>query len=212
MRNPLKRLIRGGAALAALLVVMVVAAPPSFAAPTLEVSQLTGLKDGQTVTITGTGFKPNLASIALGQCVVGYKGPSDCNTAGGATFRNADASGSVGTFTIVVKEKFGANDCTKTQCVIAAGPLPTTEDAATVSANSVEYKMSFGAAEEEAPATTEPAPSETAAVAPQTGGETLPQTGAGDSGPVLLLGATALLAVGGGLVLLVPGRRREAVR
>jgi hypothetical protein len=184
----------------ALLVVTLIAAP-AYAAPTLNVSQLTGLTDGQTLTISGSGFEPNLASIAIGQCVVGYAGPSDCNTSGGATFRNADASGSVGSFTIVVKEKFGANDCTKVQCLIAAGPLPTAADEATVAANTVEHKMSFGA-----PAA--PAATASATTAPTTDpGDALPQTGAGDSIPVLLLGATALLAIGGGLVLLVPGRR-----
>ena len=122
MTNRLRLLIRGAAAALSLGLVTLIAAP-AFAAPTLNVSQLTGLKDGQTLTISGSGFTPNLASIAIGQCVVGYKGPSDCNTAGGATFRNADGSGSVGSFTIVVKEKFGANDCSKVQCLIAAGPL-----------------------------------------------------------------------------------------
>ena len=204
MTNRLRLLIRGAAAALSLGLVTLIAAP-AFAAPTLNVSQLTGLKDGQTLTISGSGFTPNLASIAIGQCVVGYKGPSDCNTAGGATFRNADGSGSVGSFTIVVKEKFGANDCSKVQCLIAAGPLPTAADAATVKANTVEHKMSFGAPE--APA----APSAPATTQPGTGGDdttALPKTGAGDSVPTLLVAATAMVAIGAGLVLLVPARQK----
>ena len=74
-----------------------------------------------------------------------YVGPADCNTSGGATFKNADASGNVSTFTLVVKEKFGAHDCTKEQCVIAAAPLPTNADDATIAANTVVINMSFGA-------------------------------------------------------------------
>src|SRR6478609_4087112 len=181
-----------------MLLVTLVAAP-AFAAPSLNVSQLTGLTDGQKITISGSGFEPNLSSIAIGQCVEGYTGPADCNTATGATFKNADASGKVAAFEITVKEVFGSTDCTKVQCMIAAAPLPNATDAATVAANTVEMNISFGAPE--------PAPSETPTTPPGTGGteETLPQTVAGDSIPAILLAATAMLAIGAGLVLLVPG-------
>lgn len=204
VKRSVSPLSRGLAVVAALLVVLVTA-PPSFAAPTLEVSATQNLTDGQRVTISGSGFKPNLASIAIGQCVQGYSGPADCNTAGGATFRNADAQGNVSEFTVVVKEQFGGHDCTKVQCMIAAAPLPNATDQATVDANTYEVMISFGAAA---------APTETAAAEPSatattsTGTGSLPKTGAGDSVPVLLLGASALLAAGVGLVLLVPGRRR----
>jgi len=200
--NPLRPLARGLAAIGALLLVTLVAAP-AFAAPAMSVSQLTGLTDGQTITISGSGFKPNLSSIAMGQCVEGYNGPSDCNTAGGATFRNADANGNVAPFTITVKEVFGAHDCTKVQCMIAAAPLPNATDAATVAANTVEMEISFASAEA-------PEPTETATTTPlpdDGDDEALPQTGAGDSVPTLLLAATAMLAIGAGVVLLVPGRR-----
>ena len=50
MTNPLRLLARGMAAVGALLLVTLVAAP-AFAAPSLNVSQLTGLTDGQKVTI-----------------------------------------------------------------------------------------------------------------------------------------------------------------
>lgn len=201
MTNPLRLLTRGLAAGAALLLVTLVAAP-AFAAPSMNVSQLTGLQDGQTLTISGSGFEPNLNSIAIGQCVEGYTGPADCNTATGATFRNADAQGNFGPLTIKVAEVFGDVDCTKVQCMIAAAPLPNAVDAATVSANTVEMNISFASAEA-------PEPSETATTAPVPDGddEALPQTGAGDSIPALLLAATAMLAIGAGLVLLVPSRR-----
>lgn len=199
VRRPVTLLSRALAAVAAILVVLVTA-PPSFAAPTLTVSASTGMTDGQTVTISGSGFAPNLKGIAIGQCVKGYTGPGDCNTAGGAKFRDADASGKVASFTIVVKEKFASFDCTKQECVIAAAPLPTNSDAATIKANTYIIPMKFGAAAAASPtatATTEP-----------TSTSTLPKTGAGDSVPVLMLGASALLAAGIGVMLLVPGRRR----
>ena len=207
VKRSVSLLSRGLAAVAALLVV-VVTAPPSFAAPTLQVSATENLTDGQRITISGSGFKPNLASIAIGQCVEGYEGPADCNTAGGATFRNADAKGNVSSFTVVVKEQFGAHDCTKVQCMIAAAPLPNATDQATVDANTYEVMISFGSAAAEPTATTEPSSTETTTTSSTGGQEALPKTGAGDSVPVLLLGASALLAAGVGLVLLVPGRRR----
>ncbi|GAA4368204.1 neocarzinostatin apoprotein domain-containing protein [Nocardioides caricicola] len=202
MKNPLRPLMRGLAVVGALLLVTLVAAP-AFAAPTLNVSQLTGLTDGQTVTVSGSGFEPNLPSIAIGQCIEGYSGPSDCNTAGGATFRNADANGNVASFTITVKEVFGGHDCTQITCMIAAAPLPNATDEATIAANTVELAISFGAPE--------PAPSQTPTTEPAptgSGQEGLPQTGAGDSIPAILLAATAMLAIGAGVVLLVPGRQK----
>jgi hypothetical protein len=180
-----------------------VTAPPSFAAPTLTISATTGLSDGQTVTISGAGFAANLKGIAIGQCVEGYTGPGDCNLAGGAKFRDADASGNVASFTVVVKKVFGAHDCTKVQCVIAGAPLPTASDKATIAANTFSTKITFGAPA----ATTAPSATATATTAPSDT-STLPKTGAGDSVPVLMLGATALLAAGVGVMLLVPGRLR----
>jgi hypothetical protein len=199
VRSRVTLLSRGLAAVAALLVV-IVTAPPSFAAPTLNVSATTGLTDGQIITISGSGFAANMQSIAIGQCKTGYVGPADCNTLGGAQFKNADASGNVASFTIKVAEKFGSTDCTEQQCVIAAAPLPTNTDEAAIKANTYVVDISFGAAASAAPtATASTQPTDTSA---------LPKTGAGDSMPVLMLGATALLAGGIGVMLLVPGRRR----
>ncbi len=197
------------AAVAALCLVAIVNAPPSFAAPSLNVSQLTGLQDGQTVTISGGGYEPHLSNIAVGQCVAGYTGPADCNTATGATFRNADASGSIGSFTIVVKEKFGSVDCTVDQCVIAAAPLPTTSDADTIAANQVVHQMSFGAAPEEA-APEEPAITPEDTTTTTASGEELPQTGPGDELPAIALGGTTMVLLAGAVLLVT--RRGGSVR
>ena len=106
----------------ALLSLTVVWAPSASAAPKLTVSATSGLTDGQTITVSGVGFTADLKGIAVGQCKVGYAGPSDCNLQGGATFRNADGSGSIGTITLKLATSFGGIDCTTTDCVIAAAP------------------------------------------------------------------------------------------
>lgn len=195
-------LVKASAAALALFVIAVFSASPSFAAPSLDVSATT-LKDGQTVTLTGGGFKAGLKQIAAGQCVEGYTGPGDCNLQGGATFRNADAKGSIGTFTIIVKEKFGAHDCTKVKCVIAAAPLPGASDATTVAANRVVIPVTFGAAAA-APAATAATPAAVAAttaapVAEATTDAALPKTGASDLLPIIVLGAGLFMVLGAGL-------------
>lgn len=205
----------------ALLALSVVWAPSASAAPKLTVSATSGLTDGQTIQVSGVGFAPNLKGIAVGQCKVGYSGPSDCNLSGGATFRNADGSGSIGTITLKMAAKFGSIDCTQIDCVIAAAPLPTSSDAATVKANTAIVPISMGGAQAapveeppaaepvaEAPAAEQPAAEVPADTSSSAGGD-LPQTGAGDSLPVLVLGGSALLLTGLGVVLLVPLQRRR---
>lgn len=197
-----RNLIKAMGAALALFVVSVVAAPAAFAAPTLQISATDGLSDGDTITISATGYQANLAQIAIGQCVEGYTGPSDCNLQGGATFKTADASGSIAAFTIVVKEKFGSHDCTQVQCVIAGAPLPTASDAATVNANTYVAKISFGAVEEPV-ADPEPA-APTAVTSPDTAAEPtpaadLPRTGAVGNAPMIAWTALGLVVLAGGL-------------
>ncbi len=207
------------AAAAALVAVATMVAPPSYAAPSLEVSTTSGLKTGQSITIVGTGFAPNLKGIAIGQCRVGYTGPSDCNLAGGATFRNADESGSVGTITIKVAESFGGIDCTQEACVIAASPLPTTSPPEEVAANTVTVPISFGDAPPAAPA-----PAETAApaapvaaaatvdLAPVSAAEPLGADDDSGSGVLTALIVSNVLLIGVGLYLGLSRRRLGGVR
>lgn len=202
MKKTPKRLARAFAGVVAVFAAAFIAAPPAFAGATLNVSQTEGLTDGTVVKISGSGFTPNLKNIAIGQCIEGMKGPSDCNTGTGAAFKTADAQGNIAEFTLVVKEKFGAFDCTTQQCVFGSQPLPGNETAEVVKANSVYYKLSFGAA-----ATTAPAP--TATAAPNTT-EELPKTGAGDA-LLLALGGGVLLAAFGGATLYFTPRQRGGV-
>lgn len=216
MTPRISTLFRAVAAAAALALVMLVGAPAASAAPKLDMGPSTGLKDGQKVTVKVSGFEPNLKNIAVGQCKEVQKGPSDCNLKGGATFRNADANGAIADVTITLAEKFGAIDCTKETCVVAAAPLPTTSPADVVAANTASVKITFGGGGEDkqasddtaaAPPATNPAPT-----APESNNAgALPKTGGADSMPVLLMAAGALLMGGLGVLLILPGRRRQGV-
>lgn len=206
----------------------VLLAPAALAAPSLELDgETTGLADGDSLTVTGTGFQPGLKGIAVGQCRVGYQGPADCNLQGGATFRNADADGSIGTITLTVKEKFGAVDCTVEECVLAAAPLPTASSPEEVKANTVEIPLVFG----DAPAPAAPAasaPASTAPVAAAAPAATAPRNkvpvtldsaetvsvarGDGDGAMAVGVGVLAGFLAGGGLMMLLgyPRKRRAA--
>ncbi|GAB3850101.1 neocarzinostatin apoprotein domain-containing protein [Dactylosporangium cerinum] len=186
---------------AALAGIVPLGAAPAWAAPTLTVSKTTGLTDGASVTVGGSGFTPNLKQIAVGQCIEEVKGPTDCNLAGGSQFVNADAAGKLPTVTLKLAQKFGTFDCTKRTCVIAAQILPSGGNAGEIAANKASVKLTFGAA---AAATT------TQAAAATTEPTALPKTGPGDEPFVVLLAGSALLTLGVGLLVVLPARRRRA--
>jgi LPXTG-motif cell wall-anchored protein len=173
--------------LGVLAATVLLGASPAQAAPALSLSKSSGLKDGDRITVNGTGFKPNLTQIAIGQCIAEVAGPTDCHLGGGAQFVNADASGKIPEVTLKLAEKFGTFDCTKRQCVIAAQVLPSGNNAEDVAANKVTVRITFG----------------TASQAP-----TLPKTGPGDEYLVITLAGSALLLCGIGFVLLLPRRWR----
>ncbi len=187
---------------AALAGIVPLGAAPAWAAPTLTVSKTTGLTDGASVTVGGSGFTPGLKQIAVGQCIEEVKGPTDCNLAGGSQFVNADAAGKLPTVTLKLATKFGTFDCTKRTCVIAAQILPSGGNAGEIAANKASVKLTFGAAA--AAQTT--AAATTAAAEPTA----LPKTGPGDEPFVVLLAGSALLTVGAGLLVILPARRRRA--
>ncbi len=59
-------------------------------------SRSADLTEGQTITVTGSGFRPGLKSVAVGLCREGYtNGLKDCDLGGGATFVNVDAKGNL---------------------------------------------------------------------------------------------------------------------
>ncbi|WP_052744924.1 neocarzinostatin apoprotein domain-containing protein [Micromonospora sp. HK10] len=230
MRTIRRRALTLAALLATSSGLAVVAAPPAaFAAPTLTVSATTGLTDKQQVIVNGSGFTPNLKQIAVGQCVAGFKGPTDCNLSGGAAFVNADGSGKLPTVTLKLAQKFGAFDCTKRECVVAAQILPTSGNADQVEANKVSVTLTFGkksaqqpspGAPSATPAPAAPAATPEATTAPSTG----PAGAAGTSTPTLnanpvsagpdryavtVLVGSGLLLLCIGLLVLMPYRNRR---
>lgn len=230
MRTIRRRALTLAALLATSSGLAVVAAPPAaFAAPTLTVSATTGLTDKQQVIVNGSGFTPNLKQIAVGQCVAGFKGPTDCNLSGGAAFVNADGSGKLPTVTLKLAQKFGAFDCTKRECVVAAQILPTSGNADQVEANKVSVTLTFGkkltqqpspGAPSATPAPAAPTATPEATTAPSTG----PAGAAGTSTPTLnanpvsagpdryavtVLVGSGLLLLCIGLLVLMPYRNRR---
>ncbi|GIF98749.1 neocarzinostatin apoprotein domain-containing protein [Catellatospora citrea] len=188
---------RAVAVLAVLAVSVPMIASPAAAKPVLTLSKSSGLSDGASITVNGSGFTANLKQIAIGQCIAEVKGPTDCNLAGGAQFVNADASGKIPPVTLRVAKQFGSFDCTKRSCVIAAQILPSSASDDVVKANATSTKITFGGAGGSSPV-------------PQTspGGGTLAKTGPGDEHWVIVLAGTALLLPGIGFLLLMPRRRR----
>ncbi|MGY2063613.1 GPS-CTERM domain-containing protein, partial [Nocardia gipuzkoensis] len=90
-------------------------------------------------------------------------GLRDCDLDGGATFVNIAGDGTVPTVTLTAHSRFKGIDCLRQRCVIAAAPLPGTEPAPVLAANSAAVPVDFVGSE--LPATTTPA---AAAAAPAT--------------------------------------------
>lgn len=88
------------------------------AAQTVAVSPSTGLSDGQTVTVSGTGWTPNTGQLMIVQCPAAGASQSTCNISGGQLFQKADGQGHF-SVRMTVKATYGSTDCTKVQCQIA---------------------------------------------------------------------------------------------
>jgi hypothetical protein len=210
--------------------VVLMTGTPAAAAPTLTVSKTTGLKDGDTVTVSGSGFTANLTNIALGQCIKDPATSTDCNLAGGAVFVNADASGNTAEISLKLATSFGGHDCGADGCVIAAQILPSAAEPEVVEANKAQVPIAFGGGGG-GPATTSPTPtgtagptatskSATASMRPTTGATTsrsaagaaggaLPKTGPGQEWATVVLIGSALMLPGIGLLMLLPAHRRR---
>ncbi|WP_165958825.1 neocarzinostatin apoprotein domain-containing protein [Actinomadura sp. KC345] len=120
------------------------AAAPGGDAPAIEVSKFADLSEGERITVSGTGFRPGLKSVAVGLCREGYtNGLKDCDLGGGATFVNIDGKGAFTGVTLKARPKFNAIDCMTRQCVIGAAPLPTTNPPAVVKANTAIVRVGF---------------------------------------------------------------------
>ena len=103
----------------------IVAAPTAaFAAASVTVTPASGVTDGQSVTVSGTGFKAN-ASLVIVECSApASQAACDTTNLGSATANAA------GTFSATFKVKSGTignGSCTTTCYIAAAEPADTTD-------------------------------------------------------------------------------------
>jgi hypothetical protein len=97
---------------------LVSAGTASAASQAVTVMPATGLTDGQTVTVSGTGWTPNTGQLMIVQCPAQGASQNTCNIAGGKLFQKADGQGRF-SVQMTVKISFGSTDCAKVQCQIA---------------------------------------------------------------------------------------------
>lgn len=170
------------------------------AGPEMTAHPATDLTDGTKITVTATGYRPGLQSVAVGLCREGYQnGLKDCDLGGGATFVNVDAHGRLPTVVLTARAKFNGIDCMVRQCVIGAAPLPGAMPHAIVAANTAVMKVGFkgsafkGGDVADAPDAATPA-----------------LRGSGDGPSTLLWTVTLGTLVLGGFTIAVVQRRRPA--
>jgi hypothetical protein len=111
-----------------LLGLLVVAATGGFAAchggPHVSVSPNTGLVDGQTVTVRGSGYAPN-SSLGIVQCPTGADSIDDCDGRTAHSF-SADAAGNyvqpLTVLKVIRRSSIGeATDCSVPgNCIVAS--------------------------------------------------------------------------------------------
>jgi hypothetical protein len=113
-----RRLRTGLVALGTLLVAALLTSGAAQAQgePSITVTPSTGLQDGQTVTVTGSGFSPDVTAIGLAQC----EAPNSCS---GQTVVPASGGSFSATFT-VTRFVLGT-DCAESpgRCLLGASNL-----------------------------------------------------------------------------------------
>lgn len=185
---------------------------PAQAAVTLKMSKTTGLKAGDKIQIvTLAGLKPNLASVAVGQCKPRVAGPTDCHTSG-SLLGTADASGKwkpgdKGS-TITVVAKIGSTDCTAKAGACIIGVTSLTDPSKVLATVPLTFSGGGGGG---------------GGGGDDDGGDnggggggagdgdtgSLPTTGSPDGVPTFALVASALVMTGGAALLIIPRRRRR---
>ncbi len=181
------------------------AAPASAATPMILVSPSSGLHDGQTVTVSVSGFSPNVSGVNgvnIVECPASGASQSACNINGAKLLQSTDANGAF-TVQLTLKSSLGSIDCTKAACVVVAheGTDPN-------SGNTAQQSISFAGAS----APTSSAPTTSATSAGNGTGTTTPAPGGGaptgaDTGKALLPPRPTfpMWAALGGLLLLGSG-------
>ncbi|GAB2839107.1 neocarzinostatin apoprotein domain-containing protein [Actinocorallia aurea] len=190
--------------------VLLFAPSASAAAAQLSISKTSGLAAGDVVTVNSlTGLTPNLASVAVGQCLTAVKGPNDCNLTG-SLLGKADASGkwvppAKGNKITIVKT-VGGKDCTVAgTCIIGVTSLMNPSNIIT------KVAITFGSSGSGSGTGTGTGTGTGDGTGTGTGtGDgtgTLPQTGSPDGIPTFALAASALVLTGAALLFLLPRRR-----
>src|SRR4051794_5052202 len=108
-KGPVVKKVKFLAALPVAAAAIVVAATAASAATSLSVSPSTSLKDGQTVTVTGSGYLPSTTIYVL-QCSANPGSQAACDTAHLATAQS-DASGNISTKLAVHTGAIGNGTC-----------------------------------------------------------------------------------------------------
>lgn len=168
------------------------------ATPTISVSPSSGLTNGQTVTITGSGFTPG-SSVGVSMCDDPFVDGSSCDFST-AKIGSSDGAGGF-SLTYQVVDTIHGHSCVPTGCLIGASNLNV--------ANEFANRVSLGFGTGSTP-TPEPTPSPPGATTPgPTGGSSgagasatptaLANTGQSDSLPFIALAGFALVAVGAAL-------------
>ncbi|MBV9119855.1 MAG: hypothetical protein JOZ39_04035 [Chloroflexi bacterium] len=169
--------------------------PGTLGTEYVQVTPADSLSDGQTVMVSGRGFKPNM-DLALNMCLLSVRGYSDCDpdtTVMKAAHTAADGSFAAVPFKVqrtvhIPSRHNDALDCSTGACSIGVG------DVGGVTGGS--HCVGFGGACQPDPA------AKSVTSVPSTGGG-LPV------GPIA--GAAAVVIVGGAIAFMLRGRNRAAV-
>ena len=198
----------------------------ALATPTISVSPSSGLSNGQTVSITGSGFTAN-SSIGVSMCDDPFVDGSSCDFAT-AKIGRSDGSGGF-TLSYAVVDKIKGHTCVPTGCLIGAANLNVDNEFA----NRVSLRFGAGSTSTTAPGSSSPGSSAPGSSAPGSsapgsatspgtpaGGATaagstttaLATTGVSDSLASLTVGGCALMAAGAALLIAArrAGRWRPA--
>lgn len=101
---------------------------PASASAALQLSQSSGVRVGQTISVSLAGLPPNLGEVAIGQCRPTVSTTSDCNLPG-SLLGSANAQGTwqagANGRSITLVHTIGGTDCTAAAgaCVIGVTSL-----------------------------------------------------------------------------------------
>ena len=176
------RVSRPAAVITALLIcgagIMLGGTPAGAANPGISLSPSTGLRNGQTVTVTGSGFTKS-GTVYIVECKAGATSEGQCSfdfsDLSTVVVAKADASGNLHSPSPTLKSTFKGIDCTKSPCEIAAHQ---TLSFSLTAANTATHSISFGAATH--PSTSHSTPGSSAHASSSAAGQ--PSTSAGTTG------------------------------